>query len=350
MKLKTDEKLNPIYNRKLFGHEKIEEFLSHYYRSGKMHHALLFEGEKGIGKASLGFRYASHILQYPEFIDAPSKLFIPDLNSSILRQMASHALRDFLYLSYPLDTKTGKLRTSITVDEIRRIKDLLSLTSNTGNWRIVMIDPVDAMNHNAANALLKSLEEPPKKVLFILISNVSGMILPTIRSRCLSVKFNTLSENNLCKALFSLDFSYSKKQFDMIKDSANGSVAKAVKILNYDCDKIISSYNDLIVMDEKYSIDHKIQKIADELSTNDKVLVFDFLIEFILYQIYKNAKAAALSGMLEEADNIVEIYYSIKKRLSSFFTYNLDRKQTIIYILEKTMECYSIYCREFYAK
>ncbi|MBY7649931.1 MAG: DNA polymerase III subunit delta' [Candidatus Liberibacter europaeus] len=340
--------LGSIYNQKLFGHEQIEEFLSQYYCSGKMHHALIFQGAEGIGKATLGLRYACHIFQNPEFRYAPSKIYPPDINSPIVRQMASLSLHDFLYLSYQVDNKTGKLRTVITVDEIRRIRNFLSLTANNGGWRIVMIDPADGMNRNASNALLKSLEDPPKKVLFILISHVSGMILPTIRSRCLSIKFKTLSENNICKAIENLGIKLSQEKRSILINASNGSVTRAIKILNYGCDKIISAYADLMRIRNKNHTRQMMQQIADELANNDKYVVFNFFTEFILEDTYKRAKEAALLGQLEEADQIVEIYHSIKNRIDSFFIYHLDRQQTILYLLEKAIDCCNIYCRDFY--
>ncbi|KGB27798.1 DNA polymerase III subunit delta' [Candidatus Liberibacter solanacearum] len=341
--------LDPIYNRKLFGHEEIEEFLSQYYSSGKMHHAFLFEGEEGIGKASLGFHYARHVLQNPDFRNAPSQMCSPDPNSPFVKQMASRALHNFLYLSYPLNVKTGKLRTVITVDEIRRIRHFLSLTADKGYWRVIIIDPVDGMNNNAANALLKSLEEPPKKVVFILISHASRVILPTIRSRCLSVKFKTLSEKNLYKALENLKIVDLHAKIDLINIASYGSVSRAIKILNYGCDKIIASYIDLMHAQEEKSLLYKMQQISDELSPQDKKIAFDFFVEFIMKEMFKGAKEAALSGKLEEADQIVQIYSSVKKKVDSFYIYNLDRRQIIFYLLEKARDCSIIYERIFYA-
>ncbi|MEG8099479.1 DNA polymerase III subunit delta' [Candidatus Liberibacter brunswickensis] len=344
-----DQSFNPIYNRKLFGHEDIENFLSQYYCSGRMHHALLFEGKKGIGKATLGFRYAGYILRNPDFNNAPSRIIIPDVNDPFIKKMASNSLHDFLYLSYQLNPKTGKYSTFITVDEIRRVRQFLSLTANTGHWRVIMIDPVDGMNRNAANALLKSLEEPPKKVLFILIFHNSSILLPTIRSRCFSVKFNDLSENNLYKALEQLNVADWHSKRDLIKIASCGSISNAIRILYYGCDKIISSYIDLINITQKEYVSHKIQQIIDELLSKDKKIAFDFLIEFVLREITKNAKLAALSGQLEEADQIARIYSSIKKKVNEFYIYNLDLRQMIFYILSRAKECHNIYCRDFYA-
>ncbi|AKK19746.1 DNA polymerase III subunit delta' [Candidatus Liberibacter africanus] len=341
---------DPIYNHhKLFGHEDIENFLSQYYRSGRMHHALLFEGEEGIGKATLGFRYAGHVLQNPDFKNAPSQICSLDPRSPFIKKMASHTLQDFLYLSYPLNAKTGKSRTVITVDEIRRIRYFLSLTANTGHWRVIMIDPVDGMNNNASHALLKSLEEPPKKVLFILIYHSSSMLLPTIRSRCLSVKFHSLDDNNLYKVLEQLKIADWQSKRDLIKIASYGSVSKALKILHYGCDKIIVSYNDLMRTPQEKFASQKMQKIVDELLSQDKKIYVDFLIEFVLKEMSKTAKMSATSGKIEEADRIAQIYFSLKKKINDFSIYNLDRRQMIFYLLSKARMCSDFYYRDFYA-
>ncbi len=106
-----------------------------------------------------------------------------------------------------MDEKTGKVKSAITVDEVRRAGRFFSQTSGTGNWRIVIIDPADDMNRNAANAILKILEEPPKRALFLLISHAPGKLLPTIRSRCLPLKLAPLDDGALGAALCAISAS-----------------------------------------------------------------------------------------------------------------------------------------------
>lgn len=97
------------------------------------------------------------------------------------------------------------MKSAITVDEVRRAGKFFSQTSGTGNWRIVIIDPADDMNRSAANAILKILEEPPKRALFLVLSHAPGKLLPTIRSRCLPLRLSPLSDEALAAALSNLD-------------------------------------------------------------------------------------------------------------------------------------------------
>src|SRR5262245_8647083 len=155
----------PSANAALFGHEAIRSFLAQAYRSGHMHHALLLEGPQGVGKATLAFHLAGHMLSHPRAEAAPLTLSVPDIGASPYRQIASGTHLSLLHITRSVDAKTGKFKTGITVDEIRRVSHFLNRTAHDGSWRVVIIDPADDMNRNAANALLKTLEEPPQRTL-----------------------------------------------------------------------------------------------------------------------------------------------------------------------------------------
>ena len=119
----------PSRNPTLFGHRDTEDFLARSYRSGKGHHAILIEGPEGIGKATLAFRFANHVLSHPDPETAPEHLGVPDPQSPISRQISSGASHNLLHLTRPVDEKTGKAKTTITVDEVRRAGHFFSQTS-----------------------------------------------------------------------------------------------------------------------------------------------------------------------------------------------------------------------------
>ena len=157
------------------------------------HHALLLTGPKGIGKATFAFHLAHHLLSHPRGEDAPETFGRPDPASAVARQVASGAHPAVLHLTRPYDERTKKFKSAITVDEVRRVGRFLSLRAHDDSYRVVIVDPADEMNRNAANALLKSLEEPPARAIFLLISHAPGTLLPTIRSRCQVLRFASLS-------------------------------------------------------------------------------------------------------------------------------------------------------------
>ena len=319
----------PAENMKLFGHEDAEAFLAQSYRSGKGHHALLIEGPAGIGKATLAFRFANHVLTHPDPANAPERLSDPDPTSSVSRQIASGASHNLLHLARPVDEKTGKIKSAITVDEVRRAGRFFSQTSGTGNWRIVIIDPADDMNRNAANAILKILEEPPKRALFLLISHAPGKLLPTIRSRCLPLKISPLGDNALRSALGHLGVDANDPS---LLASANGSVGEALKLVNYGGGEIISAYNEVLTL-QGPSARKAMHRLADALSGKESDTIFEFFAGHLGDDLMGKAKAAAMAGQVAQAERLSRLHSDIIERLTVSDAYNLDRKQTILSIL-----------------
>ncbi|RUW17149.1 DNA polymerase III subunit delta', partial [Mesorhizobium sp. M1E.F.Ca.ET.041.01.1.1] len=191
----------PSETPRLIGHAQAAGMLAAAYRAGKLPHALILTGPLGIGKATLAFHLAHHVLKYPDFTAAPGTLAVPDPASSLFRLIATGAHPSVLHLTRPANDKTKSFKTVLTVDEIRKVSRFLSMTSHDGSYRVVIVDPADDMNTNAANALLKNLEEPPARTLFILIVHAPGSLLPTIRSRCQMVRLTPLAADELMAVL-----------------------------------------------------------------------------------------------------------------------------------------------------
>ncbi|RWX74350.1 DNA polymerase III subunit delta' [Neorhizobium lilium] len=326
--------LPPPKNAHLFGHAAAEDFLARSYKSGKIHHAILLEGPEGIGKATLAFRFANHVLSHPEPTAAPDHLDTPDLSSPISRQIASGASHNLLHLTRPVDEKTGRAKTAITVDEVRRAGHFFSQTSGTGNWRIVIIDPADDLNRNAANAILKMLEEPPRRALFLVLSHAPGKLLPTIRSRCQTLRLSPLGDQDLGQALSALGLALDGgKTGEMVLDLSKGSVAQALKLLNYGGTEIITAFND-IMASEGPAARKAMHRLADVLSGKDSEVILGFFLEHLNDHLTDRARQSALSGDMEAADRQARLVSEIAEQVSISQAYNLDRKQTILSILD----------------
>jgi DNA polymerase-3 subunit delta' len=189
----------------LVGQKEAEQALFDAFMSGRMQHAWLLTGPKGIGKATLAYRMARFALHYgtPDAARAAGArdLSVPE-NSPVFHQVVAGSHPNLLTVRRPWDDKTKKLKTVITVDEVRRIGHFFGLTAaERGAWRVVIIDSADEMNPNAANALLKALEEPPANGLFLVISHQPGRLLPTIRSRCRMLRMTPLSDSDIARLM-----------------------------------------------------------------------------------------------------------------------------------------------------
>ncbi len=211
---RIDGCLHPRETFSLLGHEAAEQTFIKSIEGKRLHHAWLITGVKGAGKATLAYRMARYLLGCSQLLKE-SLDFSP--NDPVSQRIASHGHGNIFVLRRPYDHKTKKLRSEIPVSEARKLKDFLSQKPSESGWRIVIIDSMDEMNRNAENAILKSLEEPPKKTMFFLICSNPGRLLPTIRSRCVSLRLTPVAQDQIYGWL---------KQFDGLDEDIMDAAVK----------------------------------------------------------------------------------------------------------------------------
>jgi len=193
--------ITPRTNTELFGHEDAEALLLRDFAVGTMAHGWIISGPRGIGKATLAYRFARKLLSQGGR-DQGSGIRNSDprpLASDFRIAANSHA--DLLVVEPVYDEKKEEYAREISVDQAREIARFLSLTPGEGAWRVVIIDSADALNINAANAILKILEEPPSQSVILLVSHNPGKLLPTIRSRCRQLRLKPLNEQQFNSAM-----------------------------------------------------------------------------------------------------------------------------------------------------
>ncbi len=179
------------------GHEAAELSLAEALNGARMHHAWLLAGPKGLGKATLAYRFARSALGAKR---AGSRPLECDPEDAISRRVAQLAHPDLFVLRRGINER-GKPRREITVDDARELGRFFSLAPSEGGMRVAIIDAVDDLNRNAANAILKTLEEPPPRSALLLICHAPGAALATIRSRCRRLPLRPLEDALVTQAL-----------------------------------------------------------------------------------------------------------------------------------------------------
>lgn len=190
---------HPRTQDRLFGHSALEADLAADWRAGRLPHALLLGGPEGVGKATLAYRLARALLAGPGAVSGHG-LELPATHP-VFRQVASLTHPDLLVLRRAPEGGEDKIPTVIPAEMVRRVRSFFGATAAGGGWRVCIVDAVDELNAFGANALLKTLEEPPPRALFLLISHAPGRVLPTIRSRTRLVRLRPLHTDEVLAAL-----------------------------------------------------------------------------------------------------------------------------------------------------
>jgi DNA polymerase III subunit delta' len=217
-----DPRANPL----LIGHAAAEATLAEAMRSGRMHHAWLLTGPQGIGKATLAFRFARRLFAGP----LPGASLALDANSTVFRRVAVGAHADLLTIEREWDAKRKRLRGEIVVDDVRRVAEFLHLTPAEGGWRVVVLDGAEDLNRNAANALLKVLEEPPPRAILLLVCSAAGRLLPTIRSRCRRLRLEALDEAAMAELLRHYLPDAAEPERERLAALGEGSIGRALQL------------------------------------------------------------------------------------------------------------------------
>jgi len=288
---------HPRHTKHLFGQEPAEaEFLS-AYNSDRLHHAWLITGPRGIGKATLAWRITRFLMTVVEddggmfgAPEAPKSLDAPQDAPALARLEALSEPRLFL-LRRPFNAKTEKLRAEITVDEVRRLKSFFELSASDGGRRVLIVDCMDEMNTNAANALLKLLEEPPKDVVMLLICHQPAGLLPTIRSRCRILRCAPLGTDDMA---FALTGAHPDKLENpaALGEMSSGSVGQALEL---DAAGGLAIYETLLSMFSKGPLDRSIAiKFAEAASARgaeEKQALLFRLIDLFLARLARTGVA-----------------------------------------------------------
>lgn len=271
--------MKPREQEKIFGHEAARQAFMGAWESGNMPHSWLLTGPRGIGKASFAYHCAREV--FASFHEGEARGQTPGLDMfgqesapaehhtqdhPVFRQVAS--------LAHPmlqvLEADGDSGREDIAVDNVRELHHFLKLRIEADQWRVIIIDPVDAMAAPAANALLKMLEEPPLRTIFLLICHSAGRILPTIRSRCRILPMMPLSQGDITEFLRINCPKIDEQERLLITTLADGAAGQALTMHENDAGEIYEQLLDAIKAMHRGNPSDMLA-VCDSVARKDKV-------------------------------------------------------------------------------
>jgi DNA polymerase III subunit delta' len=324
----TAEAPHPRMTNGLAGHALAEAALLAAYRSGRVPHAFLFVGAKGIGKATLAYRLARFVLAHPDpttaEVQAATSLAV-DPSHPVARRIAARTHADLLVLERTPNDK-GVTRQQIAVEDVYRTVSFFGSTAGEGGWRIAIVDSVDELNRFGANALLKVLEEPPRRALLLLISHSLAAVPPTLRSRCRIVTLRPLAQAEVGAVLAAaMESSVDDAEIGAAAAAADGSVARALAFL--DEDALALGQQALKVLDALPTLDaNELHALGDAIAGTDpqRLAAFiDTINAWLAQRLDRNADEIARLARLAEA------WERINAAARDAAEYNLDRKPLV---------------------
>ena len=349
----TDEPQNPPprENPELVGQEAAARILVDAWTSGRLPHAWLLTGPRGIGKATLAYRFARFVLanggEGAALPDGKPQTLALDPGEPVFRRVASGGHPDLLTLQGgDIHPDTGRATEGIVVAQVRKAVDFMRLTPAMGGWRVAVVDAADSMNTNAANALLKCLEEPPKRALFLLIGHAPGALLPTIRSRCQRLSLAPLDDTKVTELLKRYRPQSTGADRELALHLADGSIGEALAISDAGGLDLYREFVRIVgtLPDPDISAVHTLGDRMARGSAAENFATFSRLVDRWLSGMIRSIstgrpriesvdgeqatieRLAHLAGLEEW----LEVWDKVKQLLSRAEYANLDRKQVVI--------------------
>lgn len=296
--------------------------------SGRLHHAWLLGGPEGIGKATLAYRFARHLLAAPsERLPGGDGLSVaPDTRTA--RQVASLAHPNLIAVERIAPEEGKPIPKFIGVDAIRKALSFFTSTAADGGRRICIVDCVDELNVAAANALLKTIEEPPPGALILLVSHAPQRVLPTIRSRCRKLNLPVLAPRELERVLADIDVTDDAALRGRAIAMADGSVRRALTLLDPKRLALIDELAGLLGALPTPSAARVLslaEKVGDRRNVDEFPIVLDTVLRWLSARLdaLLPAPPARLAPLAEVCEKLTEAARAVE-------TYNLDRRAFIL--------------------
>lgn len=326
---------HPREQRAFFGHAEGEAAFLESLRGGRLHHAWLIGGPQGIGKATLAYRVARRLLALKP--GSPSEIASLDLPSDdpAARQVAALSHPNLAVLRRAPETDKKAASAIIPVEAVRRALMLFGSTAADGGYRVCIIDSAEDLNANSANALLKVIEEPPPRSVFLIVSHAPQRLLPTIRSRCRKLALRPLGESEVRAAVRSLGAPWSEAQEGLLSEAialGEGSVRRTLEML--DSDKVAFIEEITKTLDALPRLDPKrVLALAESLARRDAEEEYELALDTVQRWVTRRLHAAAGEGAARLAP-LVEVCDKAARSAREIDIYNLDRRPLVLALFD----------------
>ncbi|USG59561.1 DNA polymerase III subunit delta' [Sneathiella marina] len=339
---------HPQNSTELVGHVQAEKNFVENFTSGRFHHAWLVTGAKGVGKATFAYRAAKFLLSSASSggLFGPPETLESDPADPAISLIKSGAHPNLAILKRQYDAKGKKLFSVIRVDDVRSLTNFFRMTAAEGSWRVVIIDTIDDMNNNAANAILKILEEPPEKTVFLLLSHTPADLLPTIRSRCRLLPLKPLKTEDLRQVLTPYMMELDSAQAAMLVSLAEGSPGKAMQLLETGGLDIFAGFLQIFRNYPRLDAE-KLHGLADISARKDGENVYRTICDLYPWWISRLVRAASndfnMNDLSAEETDImrkmisgnslvhwVDLWEKGNRLMAKADSINLDRKQVVL--------------------
>jgi DNA polymerase III subunit delta' len=321
---------HPRLTPRLLGQEAAEQRLLAAWRSGRLHHAWLFAGPRGIGKATLAYRFARFLFSHPvPSASLPSLDVAPEASAARLIAARSHP--DLLVVERAFDSKTEKLKGAIGVEDSREASQFFSLSPAMGGWRVCIVDAADDLKSDSANALLKVLEEPPARSVFLIIAHSPGRLLATIRSRTIRLDLKPLATGAVVEVMRAQGASAqsSPDELAAIAALAQGSPGRALDLAGSQGARLFLKFREVAGRPPPFARP-ALFEIAGQLKRPDAAEDFPVFSDLMSDWIAATAKAEAAAGGVGAAQPWAVAHRDIGYSIRRANALNLDRRQVLL--------------------